>query len=168
MDIKDIQLLYEHDWWANEQMLDAVGALNHEQFTKNMATSHVSVHGTLVHTLAAEWIWLARCKGHSPARLFDPAEFPTLESVREKWDEVKRDQKSFIEGLSEADLDSIIAYTNTKGEQWQYPLGQIMQHVTNHSSYHRGQVTTMLRQFGAKAVMTDFLAYIDEKNKRQE
>jgi uncharacterized damage-inducible protein DinB len=166
MDMKDIKLLYEYNWWANEQMLDAVAVLSHEQFTKDLATSHVSVHGTLVHLLAAEWIWQERCKGISPKKLFDPAEFPTLESVREKLDEVKRDQRSYIDGLSDDSLESVIAYTNTKGEQWEYPIGQILQHVVNHSSYHRGQVTVMLRQLGAKAVMTDFLVYIDEKNKR--
>jgi uncharacterized damage-inducible protein DinB len=56
------------------------------------------------------------------------------------------------------------SYINTKGEEWKYPLEQMMQHVVNHSSYHRGQVTTMLRQLGVEAVPTDFLVFIDVKS----
>ena len=81
--------------------------------------------------------------------------------MREKWAEVEQEQKSFVDGLTDESLQSVIAYTNTKGERWQYPLWQIMQHVVNHSSYHRGQVTAMLRQLGAAVVMTDLLVYVD-------
>lgn len=163
MDINKIHLLYEHNRWANGRTLDAVAALTAEQFTKDLGSSYRSVHETLTHILAAEWIWLMRCKGVSPPQLFDPADFPGLASLRVKWDEVERDQKAYIDTLTGESLETVIAYTNTRGEQWRYPLWQILQHVAMHSSYHRGQVTTMLRQFGAEAVTTDFLVFIDEK-----
>ena len=160
---EDIRYLYEYNAWANDQIFDAAAALSAEQFTKDLATSHQSVQGTLAHILAAEWIWMMRCRGTSPGRLFDAAEFPTLQSIREKLDEVRREQSSFIGELTEESLQADLSYTNTKGERWTYPLWQILHHVVNHSSYHRGQVTTMLRQLGAKAVMVDSLYYMDVK-----
>jgi uncharacterized damage-inducible protein DinB len=66
-------------------------------------------------------------------------------------------------GLTDGSLDNIVAYTNTKGEEWKYTLGHMMQHLANHSSYHRGQVTTMLRQLGAEVISVDLLYYEDEK-----
>jgi uncharacterized damage-inducible protein DinB len=161
MDKKDIKLLFAYNRWANGQTLDSVSALTAQQLDKNLATSHNSVHGTLTHILAAEWIWLMRCKGVSPKSLFDPSDFSSLASLREKWVEVEQGQRGLIDELNEENLAKRIHYTNIKGEQWEYRLERILQHVVNHSSYHRGQITTMLRQLGAEAVMTDFLAYID-------
>ncbi|MGH8005203.1 MAG: DinB family protein, partial [Limisphaerales bacterium] len=116
---------------------------------------------TLVHIMGAEWIWLERWKGNSPKALLAAAEFPTVSSIRNRWAEVERGQTEFIAGVTGESLKKVIAYTNLKGETYQYPLWQMLQHQVNHSTYHRGQITTMLRQLGAKPVATDFLVYYD-------
>ena len=77
---------------------------------------------------------------------------------------VEHQRQELIGGLSDESLGKVIQYTNIKGEQWAYPLGMMMQHLVNHSSYHRGQVTTMLRQMGAEAVSTDLLIYVDSQS----
>ena len=163
MNKNDVQFLYEYNRWANAKMLEAASKLTPEQFTGDMKSSHRSVRDTLAHTLAAEWIWLERWKGTSPKALLDPADFPNVESLKTRWSEVENGCAALIDGLTDASLESQIAYTNTKGEQWIYPLGQMMQHVFNHSSYHRGQVTTMLRQLGAEVTPVDLLIFLDEK-----
>jgi uncharacterized damage-inducible protein DinB len=165
MNKQDLQLLFEYNRWANKETISAAGALAPEDFIKDLASSHRSVRDTLVHTLAAEWIWLERWKGISPRALLDPGEYPTLDSIKARWTEVESGQTALLDGLNEEDLTRSIAYINQKGERWVYPLGQMMQHVINHSSYHRGQVITMLRQLGAKAVSTDFLVFIDARGK---
>jgi uncharacterized damage-inducible protein DinB len=144
-------------------MLDAAAALTAEQFTRDLSSSHHSVRDTLVHILSGEWIWLRRWQGTSPKAMFNPADFPSVELLRAQWVEVERDQTDFILSVTDESLETVIAYINTKGEEWKYPLGQMMQHLVNHSSYHRGQVTTMLRQLGVGAVATDFLVFIDMK-----
>ena len=73
----------------------------------------------------------------------------------------------FIEALTIQRLAEGLPYINQKSQLYSYPLWQQLVHVVNHSSYHRGQVTTMLRQLGAEAVSTDFLVYFDEKPKSQ-
>jgi uncharacterized damage-inducible protein DinB len=161
MNRHDIQLLYDYNRWANAQMLDVSAKLTEEQFTKDLSSSHRSVRDTLTHILAAEWIWLMRWRCVSPKALFNPADFPNLGWLREKWAEFEREQTYFVNGVTDELLREVIAYSNTKGEEWRYPLWQMMQHVVNHSTYHRGQVTTMLRQLGAEPVPTDFLVFFD-------
>jgi uncharacterized damage-inducible protein DinB len=163
MNKHDIEFLYDYNKWANGLMLAAASKLTTEQFIVDLKSSHRSVRDTLAHVLAAEWIWLERWNGTSPKALLDPAQFPTIGALEARWAEVESGQAMFIEGLTDASLDSLISYENTRGEQWTYPLGPMMQHVVNHSSYHRGQVTTMLRQIGAEVSPVDLLVFLDVK-----
>ena len=163
MNKRDVEYLYEYSRWANAQVLDAVSKLTPEQFTRDLHSSHRSVRDTLAHILAAEWIWLERWRGVSPSALLAPTEFPTVESLATKWANVEGDYAEFIDGITDESLATVITYKNTKGEEWAYPLGQMMQHVMNHSSYHRGQVATMLRQLGAEVNPVDLLVFMDEK-----
>jgi len=163
MNKNDVQYLYEYNRWANARVLDAVSKLTPEQFARDLQSSHRSVRDTLAHILAAEWIWLERWKGVSPNALFDPADFPTVESVRRRLSAVESECAEFIDGLTDESLGEAITYTNTKGEQWTYPLLQMLQHVANHSTYHRGQVVTMLRQLGAEVNPVDLLVFMDVK-----
>jgi uncharacterized damage-inducible protein DinB len=159
--IKDVRDLFAYDEWANALVLDAAARLSDEEFTRGMGNSFPSVRDTLVHLLFAEWVWLRRWRGESPRLVLDPAEFADAESVRARLAEVARDRAELVAGLSDADLGRVVAYVNAKGEEWRYPLGRMMQHVANHSTYHRGQVVTMLRQLGAAAPSTDLLYYDD-------
>lgn len=163
MNTQDVEFLNEYNRWANARMLDAASELSSEQFTADLKSSHRSVRDTLAHVLAAEWIWLERWNGTSPKALLNPTEFPTVDSLRTRWAKVEANYQSFIGALNDESLEKVIAYTNTKGEEWRYPLGQMIQHVMNHSSYHRGQVTAMLRQLGAEVVPVDLLVFMDVK-----
>lgn len=163
MDKKEIELLYEYNRWATDRILDAASKLTADQFVKDLSNSRPSVRDTLAHILSAEWIWLMRWQGTSPKTMLNPANFPTVRSLRAKWAEVERDQIDFIRKVTDESLGRVIAYTNTKGEERKYLLQHMMQHVVNHSSYHRGQVVTMLRQFGVEVVDTDFIVFINMK-----
>ena len=154
--------LYGFNRWANARILDACARLTPEQLLRTIPSSFPSVRDTLAHILAAEWIWLERWKGISPKALLDASSFPTLEVLRERWKTIEREQRAFLESVRDPDLGKILTYVNTKGETWSYLLGRTLQHVANHSTYHRGQVTTMLRQLGAEAPPTDLLVFEDE------
>jgi uncharacterized damage-inducible protein DinB len=161
MNSNDLQLLYEYNRWANARVLDTVSKLTAEQFTKDMGNSFPSVRDTLTHIMSAEWIWLRRWKGTSPKAMLNPIDYPSLDLLRAKWAEIEREQMEFVHSVTDEALETVVAYVNTKGEHWEYPLWQMMQHLVNHSSYHRGQVTTLLRQLGAKPASTDFLLFFD-------
>jgi len=164
MNKADVESLCKYNNWANDRMLDCASKLTTEQFTTDLQSSHRSVRDTLAHILAAEWIWLERWKGTSPPSLLNPTDFPSVESLETRWRQVEADYAAFVGTLTDESLGAQITYTNTKGEQWTYPLGQMLQHVMNHSTYHRGQVTTMLRQLGASVNPVDLLVFMDVKS----
>ncbi len=164
MDLNDIRELYDYNRWANQRSLAAAARLDKATFVRPLGNSFSSVRDTLAHILGAEWIWLERWNGLSPAALLNPADFPTVETLKARWQTVEHDRQRFIAALTPERLREEIAYTNTSGQRFVYALWQQMAHVVNHSSYHRGQVTTLLRQLGAEPVTTDFLAYYDAKN----
>lgn len=156
--------LYRYDSWANELVLDAVSRLTADEFTQDLKNSHGSIRGTLVHIVWAEWIWLRRWKGESPTIVFSPADFPDVARLRERFRAVAAERDTFLNGLAaEAPLE-VVEYHNLEGESWRYPLWQQLLHVVNHSTYHRGQVVTMLRQLGAMPPATDFLRYFDQSS----
>jgi len=165
MNAKNFSILYDYNRWANSRALDAVSKLNAEQFTKDLSNSFGSVRNTLAHIMGVEWVWLRRWKGTSPKSFNDPAEFPNVEALRTKWAEIEAEQMEFIHNLTDESLATMITYVNFKGETWTYSLWQMLQHLVNHSTYHRGQVTTMLRQLGAEPAATDFLLFFDKNQK---
>jgi uncharacterized damage-inducible protein DinB len=166
----DIALLYEYDRWANKRTFEAASALAPEQFTRNLGGAFSSVRDTLVHILSAEWIWLALWRQPSPSpefmaelrkrreTLFDPAGFPDLDAVNSKWAEIEKDQIDFVSALSDADLQRMV---QSRGGE--LSLAHLMQHLANHSTYHRGQLSLMMRQLQAQPVPTDFHIFVSEK-----
>jgi uncharacterized damage-inducible protein DinB len=161
MNPTDVQTLFAYNRWANGCILDAVASLPPEKFAEDVASSYRSVRDTLTHILSAEWVWMKRCNGVSPKQMMNPQEFPDLQSMRHRWAEVDLEIRKLGDSSSEESLEKVIAYTNFRGEVWRYTMAQIFQHVVNHSTYHRGQVTTLLRAHGANPCMTDYLYYFD-------
>lgn len=155
--------LYDYNAWANRRALDAAGALTKEQFTKPMGSSFGSVRDTLAHVCGAEWIWLERFQGRSPASLPNTGEFEDVASLREKWSEQEARLLAFVGKLTQEDLDRVMEYKTLKFGVYRNPLWQSMQHLVNHGTYHRGQVTTLLRQLGAQAILTDLMHFYRER-----
>jgi uncharacterized damage-inducible protein DinB len=169
MNKDDIQLLYEYGRWANNRVLQAASALSAEQFTRDLGGSFRSVRDTLVHIIAGEWGWLVYWKEpyHSPAfladlrsrrdALFNPDAFPNVAAVRLKWAEVEKEQTEFVNCLTNGALEKMLPIRKT-----QVKLVHLMQHLSNHSTYHRGQVALMMRQLGAEPLATDFHVFLVE------
>ena len=163
MNIDDIRLLYDFNTWANHRTIEACATLAPEQFTRDLASSFRSVRDTLAHIYGAEWIWLERWHGRTPSALPSAADFPDLESVRRRMVEIDRNLVDFAASLNADDLHRVVQYKTVAGAANAQPLWQMLQHLANHSTYHRGQVTTLLRQLGAKAISTDLLAFYRER-----
>jgi len=166
MNLDDVRLLYDYNTWANRRVLDACSSLTDEQFTRDLKSSFPSVRDTLVHLILAEWIWLERWHGRSPTQGPSAADFPDLASVRRRWEEVERDLTDYIASLNAEDLMRMIHHKTMKGDPQAAPHWQMLQHVANHQSYHRGQIATLLRQLGAKPVATDLIAFYRERASR--
>ena len=166
---EDIELLYEYDRWANNRALQAASALSAEAFTRDLGGSFRSVRDTLVHIIGGEWIWLAywRTPHQSPAELtnlrtrrdalFNPHALSNVAEVRLKWLEIEKEQTDFVDQLTDELLEKLLPFRTT-----QVRLAHLMQHVANHSTYHRGQVALMMRQLGSEPAATDFHVFLAE------
>jgi uncharacterized damage-inducible protein DinB len=163
MNTSDILLQFEYNRWANARLLDAAAALTNEQFVRDLSSSYSSVRDTLTHIVAAEEVWLMRWKGISPDSMLDPTYFQDIRSLKTKWSEVEMDQWNFLSKISDESLQEMVEYQNFKGEVWEYSLWQMIHQMVSHSTYHRGQVVTMLRQMGAAPAHLDFLLFIDSQ-----
>ena len=161
MTVAEVRKMYEFNAWANRRIVAACRAIDSTAFERQSGGSFNSIKDTLAHIAWAEWLWLERFQHRSPKKASLP-EASDLASIARVLDDVARGQQSFIDELSADRLEERIAYINIKGEQWEYTLAEMLQHTVNHSTYHRGQIVTLLRQAGANGVSTDFLLYIDE------
>jgi len=164
--LRTLQDLFEYNYWARDRQLRVCAALTSEQFLRPLGNSFSSVRDTLAHLLGAEWIWLERWRGHSPRTILAAEEFPTCAAIQERWAKVEQEMREYLAGLTEEALGAPLTYTNVKGETWTYPLWQTLLHLVNHQTYHRGQVTTLLRQLGAQPPQTDYLVAQDVRFQR--
>jgi uncharacterized damage-inducible protein DinB len=155
--------LLEYTEWANRRVIRVAATLPVAEFCKDLGSSHGGVRGTLTHMMGAEWIWLERWKGVSPTKGLDEGEFKDVLALRARWKAIEQHRRSWFSNLDEAGVSKTVKYKSLKGQSFKNPLWQLVQHVCNHSSYHRGQVVTLLRQLGAKAVSTDMVQWDRER-----
>jgi uncharacterized damage-inducible protein DinB len=147
--------LLDYHRWATLRTLEAASRLRPEQFTQAITSSFPSVRDTLVHAFGADRIWQGRIFGHAPDRA-NPTDFPTVEALREVWLTVL---DAWPKRVSEIGDQAEITYKALNGDPFTTALVDIIRQVVFHGAYHRGQITTMLRQLGAQTVNTDFITY---------
>jgi len=149
--------LFDHNYWARDRQLQACAGLTGDQFLRPLGNSYPSLRDTLTHLLAVEWLWLERWRGRAPRTLLAPEDLPTLAALSQRWRTVEREMREYLAGLSEEALERPATYVNTRGQTWTYTLWRMILHLLQHQSYHRGQVTALLRQLGVQPPKVDFL-----------
>ena len=160
MNLIEIQRLYDYNSWANERVLESLQPIGQEIFTSHKQASHGSIRGIIAHIAGAEWIWLERWKGSSQAGLLPESEFETVEIAAQRLRTIDHDLEEFTSQLTQQDLDGSRGYRTTEGKAYSNVLSDMLLHLANHSSYHRGQIATLLRQSGAVPQSTDFILFI--------
>jgi len=163
MNADDIRTLFEYNSWANHRTLDSCSSLTTEQFTRDLGSSFKSIRDTLAHVCDVEWLWLERFHGRSHTGFPPATTYPDLASLRARWQAVEHDVTDFVAALTDADLARIYEYKTTSGAPQSDPGWQMLQHLANHGSYHRGQIATLLRQLGAKAEGTDMIVFYRQR-----
>jgi uncharacterized damage-inducible protein DinB len=161
--LDEIRQLYAYNSWANHRFLGAVEVLQQDEFARDLGSSFPSVGATLAHILGAEWIWLQRWRGVSPSDFPSEWNTTTPAALAAQWREFELEQRAFLAAVTGEALGAAIEYRNTSGARFSNPLCQLMRHVVNHSTYHRGQVATMLRQLGHTVRATDLIAWYRER-----
>lgn len=145
--------------WADRACLRAVAAVRAEDLTRDAGASFGSLLGTLAHVLGSERLWLSRFSGLPLDRVADLSDFPDLATLSAAWEETAAELESFLASLDEPQLLSPLAYVSTEGESLAFPLWQLVLNLANHSTYHRGQVVSLLRQLGYEPPSTDLITF---------
>ena len=165
MNLSDIRNLFDYTEWANGLALEAAGKLSDENLRREVNISHGSIFGTLLHMAGAEWIWLERWHGRSPAKaeawsLWTTESCADLAMLNQRWQEAVDRRAEYMSGLDESQLASELPFRLLSGDPSSMRLVDQMQHVANHATMHRGQVVGMIRQLGIDPPSTDLLFYL--------
>lgn len=165
MNHRDLSELVDYSYWARDRIVDAVSSLETSDFTKDLDSSFGSIRDTLVHMYSAEWVWYSRWAGISPAEHVSAAKYADVAALLADWSDLEHQVRVFVGNLADEDVEREISYTTFDGTVTRSTFGQMIRHVVNHGTYHRGQVTTLLRQVGAvPPVSTDLIAYYRDQS----
>lgn len=159
----DVLEQYAYHHWATDRVLNAIAALTAGQLDADWGGSFGTGRALVRHVVGVEHLWCERWNGRSPKGL---PEYPATHAGRDflaEWKKVRAEQEAYLGGLSRDLLKGELTYVNIKGERWTYRLAEILAHVVNHGTYHRGQLTHLLRDRGIAAPSTDYLIFIQER-----
>jgi uncharacterized damage-inducible protein DinB len=183
MNVADIETLYAYNRWANQRLFSRLEKLNSQQFVAETPSSFPSIRETVFHILFAEWLWLKRWQGISPRAtgtnpnvtsatwktlapegIATPQELTTIVELKSFADSIEQERQIFLSKISDTGLHAPLNFNDMAGNPYSEPLVQLLQHVVNHGTYHRGQVTTLLRQVGGETVALDMLFFFRERD----
>lgn len=159
-EISETHLRYHQ--WATSRVLEETTPLSSEQLIKDLGGSFHSIYDTLVHLFQADSIWLDRLEGRPTAGLADYAAPGCTFELRDAWIAVLDKMVHWAGQQTEGDWSREMSYKNLAGMPYQTPLWQMVLHVVNHGSHHRGQISSMLRQLGIKPLNLDLIGFYRE------
>lgn len=164
MNHADLEQLLDYHYWARTRMLDAAARLSPDDFTRDVISSFRSVRDTVGHIYGAEWAWHQRWIGHSPAKMIDTSGFLDVPTLRSAWDLLETQVRMFVRDAGDDGVHRVWEYKSFAGMTGRSTLAEMVQHLVNHASYHRGQVVTLLRQLGAPPAQgMDLILFLRER-----
>lgn len=164
MDLETIQQLFDYNAWANQRTVAGCESISNERFVQQMGGSFGSVRNTLAHIMDVEWLYHERWQGRAPASFPKAENYSNLSDIKTRWKSIYADMNRYVSALTANDIMRVIEFRNAKGALLRHPLWETMQHLVNHSTYHRGQVTTLLRQLGGTAQSSDMIYFFRERS----
>ncbi|MDZ4721412.1 MAG: DinB family protein [Roseiflexaceae bacterium] len=157
--VEYLRMLFAYQQLANTQLLNAAEGLSDVELDLHPIAAHDSIRETCVHLFSAEWMWCNRLNGVSPTAMLDPADFPSLESIRVRWQSETQALQQFIDRLSATDIEKPASYVR-RGITYATPIWQILVHVAQHSTQHRSELAAMLTILGRSPGELDIIRYL--------
>ncbi len=164
MNVPEVQELYDFNAWAHRRIFAALAGLPADEYLRDLKSSHGGIHGTLCHIVWAEQLWLNRWLGKPNPPVAQGKDLASLAAARARWEEVEGERAGFLRGLTDPKLADTITIKPTTGGSYRHTYLQTIQHVVDHSSYHRGQIITMLRQLGVQPPSTGLIFFYRERS----
>jgi uncharacterized damage-inducible protein DinB len=163
IDRDHILRLYAYHHWAADRLLGALAPVTAARLDEPWGGSFATGRGLLRHAIGAERVWVTRWNGTSPERI---PEFPATHAgsdFRREWERVKSDQLAYLSPHRPERLGEPFAYVKLGGERRAHPLADVLLHVVNHGTYHRGQLAHLLRDLGLAPPGTDYLDFLADR-----
>lgn len=161
------QILFQYaayNFWANKILLNKLSQLPDEILHKNMESSFESIYKTLVHLMEVENIWWQRLKLKEPVLIPEKDPDENFEMLAKKLLASSKQWNDWVREANDKNIEYVFSYYNTKKEYFKQPVFEILMHLFNHQTYHRGQIVTMMRQNRIdKIPATDFIAFVRKK-----
>ncbi|WP_046175922.1 DinB family protein [Domibacillus indicus] len=152
-----MQNLYDYHAWANEQMLGHILQQFPDVFTKPATGPFSSIARTFEHIYEVDKIWFSRMAGKNlpPA---DGAEFTDVQQAKEAFNSLSKQISSFLR--REPHGNKMICYKDLEGNSFQNTLSELVTHIVNHGTSHRGNIVVMLREAGYRSCPTDYIYFL--------
>ncbi len=162
MNIQDIKLIYEYNYWSNKKILAASAKVSREQFNAAASFPYGGLRGTLLHILDAEWGWRMFLQNNDwSAPDLNEAEFPTLVAFESRWREEETAMRIYLASLCDEDL-IVHRYYNASGEPRDRIVWHCLLHVVNHGTQHRSEAAGLLTNYNSSPGDLDFTVFLNE------
>ena len=162
MTLQEVKMLSAYNAWATNRIFEALEALPAEEIMRDLKSSHGSIHGTLTHLVGAEKMWLSRMLGTPDKSMIKPPDVPTIADVKTTWEQTGFATAKFLGSMTDKKLQETFTMSTASGKQFTHSFAQALQHVVDHSTYHRGQVITLMRQMGHTPPNTGMMSFFRE------
>jgi uncharacterized damage-inducible protein DinB len=159
MNLELFSSFYAFNGWANRRLLEAMKGLSQADLDRDLGGSFPSLRQTMVHIFWVEQLFLRRWRGSSTADMAEPPKFETVASIRFACEDLEREREEYLGRLTDTDLIQPIEYVDTRGNPLSTILWQSLFHLLNHSTFHRGQAASKLRQLGIAPPSMDFIVF---------
>lgn len=162
MTVTELRRLYAYSRWATTRLLHAAAALDPAALDRPLGTSFGTLRETVAHLYGVERLWLDRWLGGTIGAPSSPTELESIDAVERRWAAVWKGQDDFLRARTDAQLRDVFSYRNQSGLPASVGLADMLLHVANHATYHRGQIAAAIRQLGGTPAPTDFLLFARE------
>lgn len=141
-------MLADYTIWADTIVIGWLNQLNEDQWNKSTTSSFSSIKQTALHIASAEKVWIDFWK-IEPAPVYLSVNFEgTKKDLIDIWEEANMGMKKFIDEYPEDNYMKDVIFSYPRGGEGKMEFWQTVSHIVNHSTYHRGQLVTLLRQVG--------------------
>jgi uncharacterized damage-inducible protein DinB len=161
-----VRRLFDYNYWANRQVLAAAARLSEAELTKPTTFTWRNLKDTLLFALDVERSWRARLRG-DPKEVWDSSmraeDYPTLAEMAEHWARDEQEMRTWLDGLDDRDLSSVVDL----GGGDRFPLWYFLLHILTHSAHQRRDAILLLKEVGREPPELDFLYYADHLHGRR-
>jgi uncharacterized damage-inducible protein DinB len=156
----------KYNIWANERICKLLASLGPALLDKEVKSSFNSVRKTIYHIWGAEWIWYERLHGRNPTSFPEDDFKGDFNEFQLQFLQQSGKYFLYITNASEIKLESDLTHKNMRGDKFTNKISNILIHLMNHSTFHRGQIISMLRNLDVTEIpSTDFIAFVRERDK---